>query len=145
VTKAPLTSAANTAACSGRRRVRMSSSYAGKRGARCRRDQAFPAPAFPGVEIAYKFCHGQRSMTLVIHGGSTMHRIWIWPGRCHLWHPVEVFGPESYTTSGSSILYADGTITTEITRPLLPRVATAALLTGIELIRLTRSGPSPHQ
>lgn len=74
-----------------------------------------------------------------------MHRIWIWPGRCHLWHPVEVFGPESYTTSGSSILYADGTITTEITRPLLPRVATAALLTGIELIRLTRSGPSPHQ
>ena len=39
---------------------------------------------------------------------------------------IEVYGPGSYTTTGSGALYADGTIIREITRPLLPQIARAA-------------------
>lgn len=39
---------------------------------------------------------------------------------------VEVFGPGSYTTTGSSIIYLDGTVTTKVQRPLLPLIAGVA-------------------
>ena len=44
-------------------------------------------------------------------------------------YAVEVYGPGSYTTSGSGSLYADGTITMEVSRPLLPQIAAAAFFT----------------
>ena len=42
---------------------------------------------------------------------------------------VEVYGPGSYTTTGSGSLYADGTVTMEVTRPLLPQITRAAFYT----------------
>lgn len=42
---------------------------------------------------------------------------------------VEVYGPGSYTTAGSGILYTDGTVTMEVARPLLPGITRAAFYT----------------
>ena len=39
---------------------------------------------------------------------------------------VVEYGPESYTATGSSIVYLDGTVSTEVTRPLLPQIARMA-------------------